>query len=228
MQETLQIGDKPIRLQVHEPAATGKPTPAIVLLHGSGGNVDWWSTRIAPHVTGAGLALFAPHYFDRTGTTRAHYETIMDGVHVPLWIDTLKSVLEVVAARPSIDPARIAVVGVSLGAFLALGFAAECSASDDSTTRCKIRCLVDVSGGLVEPYASRATPHFPPTQILHGAADTIVPVHHATGLDALLSKLGVEHELNILPGEDHWFSEAGQATILLKLANFLGKHLLGS
>ena len=226
MQETLQIGGKAIRLQVHEPPASDQPHAAIVLMHGSGGNVDWWSSRIAPHVTGAGLALFAPHYFDRTGTERAHYETIIDGVHVPLWIDTLRATLEIVAARPTVDATRIALVGVSLGSFLSLGFAAECSAAEDAATRCKIHCLVDLSGGLVEPYASRATSHFPPTQILHGDRDSIVPVHHAHDLANRLTGLGVEHELHILEGEDHWFSPAAQTTILLRLANFLGKHLL--
>ena len=226
MQETLQVGDTPIRLDVHEPTPAGRPHPAIVLLHGSGGNVDFWSERIAPHVTSAGLALFSPHYFDRTGTTRADYATIIDGKHVPLWLETLAATLAAVAARPSIDAKRIALVGVSLGAFLALGYAAECSAARDAATRCKIRCLADLSGGLFEPYSSRATEHFPPTLILHGEKDSVVPARHAHELDALLTQLNVPHELNILPGEDHWFSPAAQATCLLKLSNFLGKQLL--
>ena len=226
MQQTLHIGGKPIRLDVHEPAPTGKPTPAILLMHGSGGNTDWWSSRIAPFITGAGVALFSPHYFDRTGTTRADFSTITDGVHVPLWLDTLAATLTDIAARPTIDPTRIAIVGVSLGSFLSLAYAAQLSASPDPTTRHKIRCLVDLSGGLVEPYASQATTHFPPTLILHGDRDTIVPVQHAYDLDAILTRLNVPHETHILPDGDHWLNGLQPMDLLLKLSAFMSKYLL--
>src|SRR5579875_2848656 len=102
MQETLQIAGTRVRLDAFEHSGA-QPTPAIVLLHGSGGNVSFWTDRLAPHVKGAGVSLFAPHYFDRTETQRADFGTIMDGVHVPLWIDTLRATLEILAARPSVD-----------------------------------------------------------------------------------------------------------------------------
>jgi carboxymethylenebutenolidase len=226
MQETLHIGGKDIRLDVYE-SGGGKPAPAIVLLHGSGGNVGFWTDRLAPHVKAAGVSLFAPHYFDRTGIQRADHATITDGVHVPLWIDTLRATLDMLAARPGVDPKRIALVGVSLGAFLSLGFAAECSASQHALTPCHVRCIVDVSGGLVEPFRAQATPSFPPTLILHGAADRIVPVSHARDLDARLTELGVDHTLHILPGEDHWFTPPAQMKLLMHIASFFGKHLLG-
>lgn len=226
MQETLLVGGKPIRLDVHEPSSQEPAArPAIVLMHGAGGNVNWWSDRIAPHVTDAGLSLFTPHYFDRTDTVRADYATITDGVHVPLWMDTLQAVLAAIASRPTVDPNRIAVVGVSLGSFLSLGLAARCSSSVEEVERGRIRCLVDLSGGLTEPYAAQATSHFPPTLILHGERDSVVPVHYARDLDALLTRLQVPHETHILPDEDHWFSSAAQPLLLLKMANFLGKYM---
>lgn len=225
MQETLQIADTRVRLDAYEHAGKG-PAPAIVLLHGSGGNVSFWTDRLAPHVKAAGASLFAPHYFDSTRTDRADFATILDGVHVPLWIDTLRATLDILAARPSVDPQRIALVGISLGAFLSLGFAAQCSASEHALTRCHLRCIVDVSGGLVEPFRSQATSAFPPTLILHGSADRIVPVSHAQELDGRLTELNVDHELHILPKEDHWFSASAQMTLLLRIASFLGKHLL--
>lgn len=224
MQTTLTVADTTIRLETLLPTATTQ-APAIILLHGSGGNVDWWFSRIGPLVTGAGIALFAPHYFDRTGTLRADYATITDGHHVPLWIDTLSSTLAHVAAHPAIDPTRIAVVGVSLGAYLALGHAAQLSASTNPADHSRIRCLVDLSGGLVEPYYSAATSHFPPTLIVHGEADTVVPATQARTLAARLTELHVPHETLILPSEDHWFSNAAQPTLLLHLANFLSSHL---
>lgn len=223
-QQSLPVADTTIRLESSVPSSSAR-VPAILLLHGSGGNVDWWFSRIAPLATGSGVAIFGPHYFDRTGTLRADYQTITDGHHVPLWIDTLRVTLEHVAADPRIDPRRIALVGVSLGAFLSLGFAAQLSASPDVADHSRIRCIVDLSGGLVEPYYSQATSHFPPTMIVHGEADTVVPASEARRLAARLAELDVPHETLILAGEDHWFSNAAQPALLLRLAAFLSHSL---
>src|ERR1019366_5345045 len=111
---TFFSGDKSIHIDQHEPTTPGRH-PAILLLHGSGGNVSFWSDRIAPHLT-----------------------------------------------RPNIDPNRIALLGISLGAFLSLALA-----TDPATN---IRAIVEISGGLPDPYAANATSAFPPMLILHGGA----------------------------------------------------------
>ena len=84
---------------------------------------------------------------------------------------------------------------------------------------------MELSGGLAEPYAAQATGDFPPTLILHGKADTVVPVAQAHSLDALLKRLNIEHETKILPGEGHWFSTAGQLQLMLDVSGFLSRHL---
>ena len=227
MQTTFPSGGRNIRIDVHEPTTTtaAAPRPAILLLHGAGGNVGFWLDRLAPQLTALGISLYAPHYFDRTGTVRADFATITDGVHVPQWLSTLDAALAFVAARPAVDPTRIAVIGISLGAFLSLAFAAQLSAAPDAAAHRRIRALVDVSGGLIPPHAGLATARFPPTLILHGADDTVVTVSHATQLDALLSQLNVPHQLRILPAEGHWFSSAAQMQLLLAVAGFLSQHL---
>ncbi len=226
MQQTqLSVAGKMIRIDQHEPPATAAKHPAIVLLHGAGGNVGWWLDRLAPHLTAAGLALYAPHYFDRTGTAHADLRTITDGVHVPQWIDTIDATLAYAAARPGIDRARIALLGISLGSFLSLALTARLSASASAAEQRRIRAVVDISGGLVAPYDALATSHFPPTLILHGESDQIVPVANAHQLDALLTKLAVPHTLRLLPEEGHFFSSAAQMQLLLAVGGFLSKHL---
>jgi dipeptidyl aminopeptidase/acylaminoacyl peptidase len=197
-----------------------------MLLHGAGGQVSFWLDRLAPHLLSAGVALYAPHYFDRTGTEYADLGTIADGVHVPQWLDTIAAALQWIKARPSVDPQRIALVGISLGAFLSLSLAAINSASNDPAVRGAIRCVVELSGGLAEPYCRAATSEFPPTLILHGASDTVVTVSHAHDLDRLLSGLHVAHETKILPGQGHWFTSVAQMELLLSVSDFLGRHLL--
>jgi carboxymethylenebutenolidase len=221
MQSTFRSGGRDIRIEMHEPA-TASPHPAIILMHGSGGNVGRWLDVLAPRLTALSIALYAPHYFDRTGTVRADLAAITDGVHVPQWLSTLDDTLAFVAARPNIDPKRIALIGISLGAFLSLAFAAQLSAS---TNRRRIRAIIDLSGGLIEPFAAQATRDFPPTLIVHGEADTVVSINYARALDKQLTALGVTHETRLLPNEGHWFSGMAQMQILLAVASFLSKNL---
>ena len=214
--QTFPSGGKAIRLHVTEPAKLG-PLPAILLLHGAGGNVDFWLDRIAPFVSRLGIAIYAVHYFDRTGTTRADASILHDGKHVPLWLETIADALAHIAGRPGVDSKRIALVGISLGAYLALALGTRAPAS--------IRAIVDISGGLAQPFDSAATSAFPPTLILHGDADTVVPVGNAHALSALLARLKVPHQLEILHGEGHWFSSGSQMRILGAVAAFLGRFL---
>ena len=214
---TFQSGNRAIRLLGSEPSGPG-PHPAILLLHGSGGNLSFWFDRVAPLLPSLGVALFAVHYFDRTGTTRATPAEILDGHHVPLWLATVADTLDHIAARPNVDPDRIALLGVSLGAFLALAYPTLPGAR-------RPRAIVEVSGGLVDPYASQARANFPPTLIVHGEQDTVVPVAQAHALQALLATLGVPHQAMLLPHEGHWFSPAAQLRILQITGQFLRKHL---
>lgn len=219
-------GHTDIRLSVQEPESTGQaPFAAVILLHGSGGNLDFWATKFGPLLLQAGIALYAPHYFDKTGTTRADLATIQDGIHVPQWLATIDEAVRFVAARPGVDPQRIVLAGISLGAFLALGFGAQLSSSADLETQRRVRAIIELSGGLVSPYAEQATAAFPPTLLLHGADDAIVPVSFATALEARLTDLDVAHRTEILPGETHWFSAAALPRLLHAASGFLAEHL---
>lgn len=213
---TFLSAGKPIRMDCHEPPEPGRH-PAILLLHGSGGNVRFWADRIAPHLTSLRIGLYAVHYFDRTATVRADAATILDGVHYPLWLETISDAIAYLRSRPAVDPNRLVLLGVSLGAFLALSTAVLRTG--------EIRAVMEISGGLPEPYVSRAASAFPPTLIVHGAADTVVPVAQAETLDALLTRLGVPHTTEILPGQGHWFDPSAQLRILLSMAGFLRRHM---
>ena len=223
----IHVDGHPVRLFAQEPkpASGGQSQPAIVLLHGAGGNLDFWTSRLVPYLHEAKVALYAPHYFDRTQTTYADLATIQNGTHTPAWLAVADEAVRFASTRPNIDPTRIVLAGISLGAFLALAFAAQLSASPDPAQQTRLRALIDISGGLVEPFASQATPHFPPTLILHGASDPIVPATHAHALDHRLTQLDVAHRTEILPNEGHWFSSAAFPRILLAVSNFLGDHL---
>ncbi len=226
-QFTFSSDGKPIRLAALEPSP--EPTgsfPAVVLLHGAGGHLDFWTSRFGPLLQQAGIALYGPQYFDKTDTGRADLASIRDGVHVPQWLATVDEALHFVAARPGVDPQRIVLAGISLGAFLALAFAAQLSTRPEPQEQRRVRAVVELSGGLVSPYVEQATSAFPPTLILHGAEDAIVPQSYATSLDAKLTELDVAHRTEILAGENHWFSPASMPRLLHAVSGFMAEHLL--
>jgi carboxymethylenebutenolidase len=220
MQTTLLSNGRTLRLESFLPKTPG-PHPAILILHGSGGNTGFWLERIVPFVGRFQVAVFAVHYLDATGDLRAAPAQLTDGIHVPLWLQAARDALSHIAAHPAIDPARIALLGNSLGAYMALALATE----GKTSSTLLIRCLVDISGGLIPPWDALATSAFPPTLILHGDADTVVPIANARTLDALLTRLNVPHELRILRGEGHWFTPAADLKLFASIAPFLIKYL---
>ena len=46
-------------------------------------------------------------------------------------------------------------------------------------------------------------PKFPPTLIVHGDGDKVVPLQQAQTMDQALSKAGVKHKLEVIPGSGH-------------------------
>ena len=220
MQSTFVSNGRQIRLDATIPTTPGLH-PAILILHGSGGNTSFWLDRIAPFIGRLNIALFAIHYFDATGDTQAVPSQFADGVHIPLWLQAARDGLAHIASNPAIDPTRIALIGVSLGAFMSLTLGTESGRNSHP----KLRCIVDISGGLIPPWDAHATSAFPPTLILHGDSDTVVPVANALNLAALLTRLDVPHKLQTLPHEGHWFSPAATLRLVGAIAPFLGGYL---
>ena len=50
---------------------------------------------------------------------------------------------------------------------------------------------------------SLVNPKYPPTLIIHGDSDLIVPLQQAQAMDQALAKAGVDHKLEIIPGGGH-------------------------
>lgn len=202
-------------------SARGGQAASVVLLHGADGLGEGRTGRMAGGyraaaraLAGAGFHVFLPHYLDATGETQAAFSRI--GASLPAWRAGLRDVIEHVAASPKVDARRIGLVGVSLGAALALDLAAQ---------DVRVAALVDCFGFLPPDLPERADLRLPPTLVLHGARDAIVPVANAHALAALLARLRVPHEVQIYPDQAHGFTGSAEADAALRTAAFLRRHL---
>jgi carboxymethylenebutenolidase len=128
---------------------------------------------------------------------------------------TLADAISFAERHPKVDSERIGLLGVSLGGYLALSLAAKDS---------RISAVASVMGGMPAEIITE-TKSMPPTLLLHGEADPIVPVSEARAVEALLKRLGTEHELKIYPGQGHSFRGLAQMDALTRTLRFLNKHL---
>ncbi len=161
-----------------------------------------------------GFAVYVLHYFDRTGTTEADRETIFR--QFPIWMKTLWDAVSLVARQPQVDPERIGLLGFSLGAYLSLS-----NAAIDS----RIRAVVEFFGGLpkeMKLFMRRLCP----VLILHGEADSTIPVEEAYHLQQVLEKKRIPYEMQIYPGAGHGFSGDVGRDAGLRTLGFLKKHLV--
>ena len=206
-------GDKPIRLEAYLPEALGSPLPAVVALHGAGGNVSGME-QYASTLAAQGFAVYLLHYFDRTGTESADKPTILR--NFPLWMKTLWDAISFVETQPQVDSKRIALLGFSLGAYLSLA---------NSAIDPRVKAVVEFFGGMPKEmhlFMRRLCP----VLILHGEADQTIPVEEAYQLQELLEKKSVPYEIKIYPGVGHGFEdEAIWRDAGLRSLQFLQKYL---
>jgi dienelactone hydrolase len=212
--EFLSAGHK-IKLEEFRPNSSGR-VPTVILLHGADGlwlNGDRYR-ETARQLAGKGFAVYLVHYFERTGTHMAlSLDTIQRNYRA--WMSTVHDAITQIAGQRNVDPSRIAVVGNSLGGALALTVA-----SQDN----RVAAVVDVSGLLPEP-AIPFVRRMPPTLILHGAVDSIVPVQEALKLQKFLRSRGTHFETCIYQGQGHVLNGAARSDSLQRVARFLRKSL---
>ncbi len=224
-----QSGGKSIRLDAYLPFATDGALPAVIALHGAGGGVSGME-HYAGMLAAQGFAVYLLHYFDRAGIdsadkpTRIVEQKIVEQKLVkqkimrnfPLWMKTLWDATSFVETQPAVDGDRIALLGFSLGAYLSLA---------NSAIDPRVKAVVEFFGGMPKEM-NLFMRRLCPVLILHGEADSTVPVEEAYHLQKLLEKKGISYEIKIYPGAGHGFEDqtiwrdAGMRSL-----QFLQKHL---
>jgi carboxymethylenebutenolidase len=161
-----------------------------------------------------GFAVYVPHYFERTGTTSAGDKAVIVR-HFFAWAKTVWDAVSWVQQQPQVDPERIGLLGFSLGAYLALSVAAVDP---------RIQAVVEYFGGFPKELKFFMR-RFCPILILHGDADTTVPVEEAYHLQQILEKKKIPYEMKIYAGAGHSFSDEVRQDANSRTLAFLEKHL---
>lgn len=211
-QLTFDSGGKPIRLDAYVPTGEGNAVPAVVALHGAGGDVLGMD-QSAALLAEQGFAVYVLHYFDRTNIESADKATILR--NFPIWMKTLWDAISFVEKQPAVDRERIALLGFSLGAYLSLA-----NASIDN----RVQAVVEFFGGLpreMKLFMRRLCP----VLILHGEADPTIPVSEAYNLQRLLEEKGIPYEIKIYPGVGHGFDNDVWRDAGPRALEFLKKYL---
>ncbi|HEY0780192.1 MAG TPA: dienelactone hydrolase family protein, partial [Gemmatirosa sp.] len=184
--------------------------PAVLVLHPSSGlqspggaTVRRWADALAR----GGRVAYVVHYFDRTGD-HATDDAREDAVF-PVWTAALVDAVTWIRSDPAVDSTHVSAFGYSLGGYLALAL----GATDPRVSR-----LVVLSGGLFDTCRPR---RLPPTLLLHGGDDRVVPLAEAKRAARVLELLGVTHRLVVYPERSHGLSADVLPDAMERVAAFL-------
>lgn len=224
-------------------------TKALVLLHGGA-----WMSGDKSEMTGAVNALktLLPDY----AIFNVNYRLAHSGGNLwPTQINDVNTALSFIrnnASEYHFNKDRMAIGGVSAGGHLALLKAytpgnqyikavvdmfgptdmSDLYNSGTSSTQFVLSFFMSGTPASNPAAYSTASPLFavnsnsPPTVILHGTADNVVPIHQSDSLHNRLTNTGVASEFYKYPGEIHGiWSNANTTDAYAKIAAFLKLHV---
>ena len=210
------------------------PHPAVVLLHGFAGHAHNL-VGLARRASANGYAALALSLRGWLGSEGESDQGLRQPLDVLAAIDWL-------ARRPLVDPARIGLVGASMGGQVALLTAAHkppiravasyFAPTDLATWREGNPFIRDYLDDLCGPEGLpvrspllRVAQIDVPVLLIHGDRDENVPVQQTLAMAQSLKEHGKDVETLILPGATHYFSEQEYGIALRKLFEFLRRHL---
>lgn len=173
--------------------------PAIFILYGahglnaSGAMYDAYARTLAR--AGDNAYIVDYHARSKVAATSGNRKAVF-AANLGAWVQAVEQVISTVSDDPGVDASRLGLLGFSQGAFLAIAVAA-----DDPD----VGAVVEFYGG-IPPSLVGHLDRLPPTLILHGDADRVVPVSEAHRLADALSATGSRYDIVIYPGAGHGFN----------------------
>jgi carboxymethylenebutenolidase len=191
-----QSDSKPVTEYHCVPSSPG-PHPAVILLHGGApqgsdeNNFEDMCDYLAEH----GYFTVFIEYYSQTGGMGPISHQVSS--NFPIFEKEIESGIAALEKNPAVDAKRVAMIGFSAGANLSLAIGAQ--------EPNRVAAIVEYYG-MLAPDLEPAARNLPPTLILHGDADMVVPVSNAHKLDALMTGANRPHEMHLYPGLGHGFN----------------------
>jgi phospholipase/carboxylesterase len=208
------VPDRKLDRLVQPPAAGGKPTSLVVLLHGLGANgadlmglAPYWAEALPDTAFVAPDAPepcdMAPYGFQWFSLQDRNPLVLMQGVAAAAPV--LDGFLDEILAEQGVDPQRLALVGFSQGTMMSLHVGLRRAAAPAA--------IVGYSGALLAgPELFLQIRARPPVLLVHGDADPIVPVGALDAAAIGLRAVGVTVETERRPGLGHSIDDVGLAS----------------
>ncbi|MET4700605.1 dienelactone hydrolase [Constrictibacter sp. MBR-5] len=208
---------KLVRVDVIRAVGAGSSRPAVVMLHGASGLGSGW--LVFPHaeeLARRGIDAFVVRYYDgldgndgSKSSSALHYRREQ----------IISDAISYIASIPEIDPQRIGVYGMSLGAFHALAL---------GTHDRRVAAIADVMGAMPGQIALSSVTSMPPTLLIHGARDRIVPIERMYEVASRLDDIGASYEVKVYTDQAHNLAGAAHTDSILTVADFFDRRLNGA
>ena len=176
-------GNKSVAYEIFEEKVTG---PILILLHGASGPDVPLYRQQAQFFAANGYTVLLLHYFDATGSSQPsdrNYST---------WVRAIQDLMHECKGNPKWTDRRIALIGFSLGASVALAAGSQ---------RVPVGAIADWYGSLPDAFFAQRK-GMPPLLILHGMRDPVIPIINAQQLARLCD---MEHQTC----ESHFYADQG-------------------
>jgi dienelactone hydrolase len=223
--ETFVSGGMSVPIETFMPGAPLQRR-AVLVLHGSAGLGPEYRTEIvsfAEALRTKGIAAAIPHYF-ASDPPKPGADPLSSIAHgYAAWSKACRDAVAFMGADRRFDPARMAVIGFSLGGHFALTLGL------DAPPGITLRCVVDFFGPTQAPPLTGRFERMPPVLIHHGAADTTVYPRESEALVARLKAAGKsegkDYRYEVYPGQGHRFAAAALTGARATTVDFIDSRL---
>jgi dienelactone hydrolase len=199
---------RPIWGDLELPAARVERSPAVVLIHGSGG-VSPREDRWAEELRQAGVATFLVDSF--TGRGIAFSSEDQSQLSSLAMIGDAYRALELLATHPRIDPARITVMGFSKGGGVALYAALTRFQRLQGSANARFAHHIAFYPPCFISYIGDEAVTDRPIRLFQGTADDLAPVDRCRSYVERLRRAGADAQLTAYTGAHHQFDRPSDA-----------------